>query len=145
VLGLVVVVLGAGVHGGQVTGQERAVAGRTLLGDDVAVDATEEEVFGFAVEAPRRVPGSEGGLFFSFKRARARPAGVGGCRRDLIGCADSCRTTDGLGVLFKVVDDVIGNTGFFELPARFVAAVIVLYDRHLDVGSFRGDLASAHQ
>ena len=60
VLGLVVEAVGGGVHFGEVAGEEGALAVQ-LLGDDVAVDAAEEEVFGFGEEVFGGVPGGEGG------------------------------------------------------------------------------------
>ena len=46
--GLVVKMRGASVHGGKIAGQETAFTGRTLFGNDIAINTTEEIIFAFA-------------------------------------------------------------------------------------------------
>jgi hypothetical protein len=129
VLGLVVKVGGVGVDFGQVTGQEGFLAVH-LLGDDVAVDAAEEVVFGLDEEVFGRVPWAEGGGFGGLERFGGVGGVVDGVDGEVGGGGDGAAVDMGeLVVLFGVVGgggdsvDVAGKVGLGRVPA-----VVVLHD-----------------
>lgn len=144
-LGLVVVVLCASVHGREIARQQRAFPSRTLLGNDIAIDATEEEIFCLPPEVWQRIPGTKSGVFLLLERAWEWPVGSGWCGRYVVGYAVSLGVTGRLGVLFEVVNRSAWGTRPLKLIASRMAAIIVLYDCHLNMGRFCRDLATPQQ